>query len=173
MTSDIKKIGRKFLALSVSIVMYYLIHEGAHLLFALATNSFERINFMFPGVQVQVNVSVLSNFQFGIFNLLGAVATLSTAYILCLFRDKIGLIKSNAVRAIFYYLTLLFLLNDPVYLSILCGFFGGGDMNGISLLIPELLARLIFGAIGMINLVVIIKIIVPVYKKAFELNNKS
>lgn len=30
---------------------------------------------------------------------------------------------------------------DPLYLSVLCGFFGGGDMNGIALLCPEWAAR--------------------------------
>ena len=33
------------------------------------------------------------------------------------------------------------LLLDPLYLSVLCGFFGGGDMNGIALLCPEWAAR--------------------------------
>ena len=33
------------------------------------------------------------------------------------------------------------LLLDLLYLSVLCGFFGGGDMNGIALLCPEWAAR--------------------------------
>ena len=60
------------------------------------------------------------------------------------------------------------LVLDPVYLSALCGFFGGGDMNGISLLIPELIARLIFGALLVINVIVFIKIVLPRYKEAFK-----
>ena len=60
------------------------------------------------------------------------------------------------------------LVLDPVYLSALCGFFGGGDMNGISLLIPELIARLIFGALLIINVIVFIKIVLPRYKEAFK-----
>lgn len=69
-----------------------------------------------------------------------------------------------------YYITIAFLLTDPIYLSILCGFFGGGDMNGISLLIPELIARLIFGMLGLIHLFVIIKVVVPSYSIAFKNN---
>ena len=66
-----------------------------------------------------------------------------------------------------YYLTIVFLLIDPVYLSILSSFVGGGDMNGIVLIIPELAARLVFGVIVIMNSFVIIKYVAPLYRKAF------
>ena len=69
-----------------------------------------------------------------------------------------------------YYITIAMLLVDPLYLSILCGFFGGGDMNGISLLVPEAVARIAYGLILVINAVVFVKSIFPKYKMAFNNN---
>ena len=59
------------------------------------------------------------------------------------------------------------LLIDPLYLSVLCGFFGGGDMNGIKLFIPEVAARIIYGIILITNALVFVKIVLPKYKSAF------
>ena len=61
------------------------------------------------------------------------------------------------------------LLVDPIYLSVLCGFFGGGDMNGIILFgIPEVAARLAYAVIGVINIFVFIKCVYPKYKANFS-----
>ena len=40
-----KKI-RQYIGLAMAVLMYYLIHEGAHLVVALAQGVFKRINFM-------------------------------------------------------------------------------------------------------------------------------
>ena len=90
-----------------------------------------------------------------------------TAYVLVAFTDKIGKISSKVFKASMYYITIAMLLIDPLYLSILCGFFGGGDMNGISLLLPEAMARMLYGIILIINIVVFMKIVLPKYKQAF------
>ena len=45
-------------------------------------------------------------------------------------------------------LVIAFLLLDPLYLSVLCSFFGGGDMNGIALLFPEWAARCLFWCVA-------------------------
>ena len=59
------------------------------------------------------------------------------------------------------------LLIDPLYLSVLCGFFGGGDMNGIKLLVPEAAVRIIYGLVLMVNVFVFVKVVLPKYKLAF------
>ena len=59
------------------------------------------------------------------------------------------------------------LLIDPLYLSVLCGFFGGGDMNGIKLLVPEVAARILYGLVFVVNAFVFVKIVLPKYKLAF------
>ena len=64
------------------------------------------------------------------------------------------------------------LLIDPLYLSVLCGSFGGGDMNGIRFLIPEVIARILYGLILIGNAVVFVKIVLPGYKIAFAEDSK-
>jgi len=67
-----------------------------------------------------------------------------------------------------YYITIAMLLLDPVYLSILCGFFGGGDMNGISLLVPEAVARIGYGVLLIINAMLFWKRVLPAYTHGFQ-----
>ena len=66
-----------------------------------------------------------------------------------------------------YYITIAMLLIDPLYLSILCVFFGGGDMNGIALLFPELAVRIYFGVMLVIHCLLFWRIVLPMYKRAF------
>ena len=106
--------------------------------------------------------------QLGVFCLIGSVATLLFAYILIALIGKIARISSKVFKACAYYITIAMLLIDPLYLSVLCGFFGGGDMNGIKLLIPEVAARIIYGIILIANALVFVKIVLPKYKSAFS-----
>ena len=59
---------------------------------------------------------------------------------------------------------LILLLIDPLYLSALCGLFGGGDMNGIALLCPEWAVRCLSGALLIANW----RRIFPVYRQSFS-----
>ena len=59
------------------------------------------------------------------------------------------------------------LLIDPLYLSVLCGFLGGGDMNGIKLFVPEVAAQILYGLVLAVNAFVFVKIVLPKYKLAF------
>lgn len=158
---------RQYIGILSAIIVYYLVHEGAHLLYALFTKVFKQINFMGLGVQIDVFRERMTDTNLGIFCLAGALATFCVGYLLTISANKICLIKNKLIRAILYYITIALLLIDPLYLSILCGFFGGGDMNGISLLLPEWASRCIFGILLIINGIVFLKHILPVYKKSF------
>jgi len=159
---------RQLVGIFAAIVAYYLIHEGAHLLYAVCTGVFKQINFMGLGVQIDVYAERMTDAQLGIFCLVGALATFCAAYLLTAFAKNICKAKSKLLRAVFYYITIAFLLLDPLYLSILCSFFGGGDMNGIALLLPEWAARVIFGALLLINGLVFWKLVLPVYRQSFS-----
>ena len=52
--------------------------------------------------------------------------------------------------------------------SLLCGMFGGGDMNGIALVVSEIVVRIIYGIIFIINMFLFIRIVLPKYKSAFQ-----
>ena len=158
---------RQLLGLVSAVLTYYVIHEGAHLIYALSVGAFRRINFMGIGVQIGIYEERMSGTQLGIFCLVGVVATMIAAYVLTLTTQKICRVHSIVFKACMYYITIAMLLLDPLYLSVLCGFFGGGDMNGIALLIPEWLARSFFGVLFVINGVLFWKVVLPKYKEAF------
>ena len=159
---------RQYIGLLSAVLAYYIIHEGAHLIYALITGAFKQINVMGMGVQIDIYAERITDIQLGIFCLVGSVATFVTAYILVLFTNKIEESSSKIFKACMYYITIAMLLIDPVYLSVLCGFVGGGDMNGISLLFPEIAVRIVYGIILIINVVVFVKIVLPKYRLAFS-----
>jgi hypothetical protein len=162
------KRARQYIGILAAVVAYYIIHEGAHLLSALLQGVFKQINFMGLGIQIDVFADRMTDTQMGIFCLAGAIATFVCGWILVLLCSKICTLKSAVLKAIFWYVTIALLILDPLYLSVLCGFFGGGDMNGIRLLMPETAARIIFAVIGVLHIVVIWKYLLPRYKEAFN-----
>ena len=158
---------RQYIGILAALVAYYLVHEGAHLLYALLTGVFKQIRLMGLGVQIDVCAERMTDTQLGIFCLVGALATFCVGYLLAALARSICHAKSKLLRAMLYYITIAFLLLDPLYLSVLCGFFGGGDMNGIALLCPERAARCLFGALLLVNGLVFWKRILPAYRQAF------
>ena len=161
------KRARQYVGLLSAIIAYYLIHEGTHLIYALFSGVFKQINFMGLGMQIDIYSERMTQTQLGVFCLIGSVATLLFAYVLIALIGKIVQKSSKVFKACAYYITIAMLLIDPLYLSVLCGFFGGGDMNGIKLVIPEVAARIIYGIILVTNALVFVKLVLPKYKTAF------
>ena len=159
---------RQYIGLISAIIFYYIVHEGTHLVYALFIGTFKQINFMGLGVQIDVYSDKMSSMEMGIFCLLGSVATLIAAYVLVAITDILVKSSSKVFKASMYYITIAMLIIDPIYLSILCGLLGGGDMNGISLLIPEIFARIIYGCILVVNIGIFFKIVLPRYKDSFK-----
>lgn len=162
------KRARQYLGLFLAVVAYYVIHEGAHLVFALYTGTFRQIRFLGLGMQIDVYAQRMTDAQLGIFCLVGSVATALAAYGLVFGADRLLKSSSKMFKACMYYVTLALLVLDPLYLSVLCGFFGGGDMNGIALLIPESAARVLYGGLLLAHGVLFWRVVLPKYKKAFE-----
>ena len=158
---------RQYLGILAALVSYYAVHEGAHLAYACAIGVFEKIRFLGLGIQIVTDTQCMTNTQLGIFCALGAIATLITAYGLTLATPAICKVESKVFKACMYYITMAMLLVDPLYLSVLCGFFGGGDMNGIALLVPEWAARAFFGVLLVINGILFWKVVLPKYRSAF------
>ena len=158
---------RQYAGLLAAIAAYYLIHEGAHLVYALLIGLFKQVNITALGVQIDVYAEQMTEAQMGVFCIIGSIATLITGWSLSAAAHIIGKHPSKVFKACMYYVTIALLLIDPLYLSVLCGFFGGGDMNGIALLIPELAARFIYSALLIINVCIFWKRVLPAYKAAF------
>ena len=162
------KRARQYIGILAAVVAYYIVHEGAHLLAALFMGVFKEVKFMGLGMQIDVFAEQMTDTQMGLFCLAGAVATFIAGWSLVLLCRKICTMESKVLKAVFWYVTIALLVFDPLYLSVLCGLFGGGDMNGIRLLIPEVAARIIFAVIGIVHVVVIWKYLLPRYKEAFN-----
>ena len=64
---------RQLVGIFAAIVAYYLIHEGAHLLYALFAGVFKQIRLMGLGVQIDVCAERMTDMQLGIFCLVGAL----------------------------------------------------------------------------------------------------
>lgn len=52
---------RQYIGLFCAVLMYYIIHEGAHLIYALSVGVFRQINFMGLGVQIGIYEEQMSN----------------------------------------------------------------------------------------------------------------
>lgn len=158
---------RQYLGLLSAVLLYFIVHEGAHALYALSVGAFKQVNFLGVGVQVDIYRDRMTDTQLGIFCLVGAVSTFIVGWLLVLLCQRICALRPMFPRTLGWYLTLILLLLDPLYLSILYSFVGGGDMNGIVLICPEWPARIAFGLLGILHLVVIARYVYPAYKHSF------
>lgn len=159
---------RQYIGIFAAIAAYYIIHEGAHLVAVLHYGIFKGISFMGLGMQIDVYADRMTDNQLGIFCLVGAISTFLFGWLLIALTRKICNAESKVFKSMMWYITLAILMIDPLYLSVLCGFFGGGDLNGIKLLFPEITARIIFAVIGIVHGIIIGKHLLPEYKKAFQ-----
>ena len=162
------KRARQYIGILAAAAAYYSVHEGAHLLCAVLLGTFRQIRFMGIGMQVDVYAERMTDGQLAIFCIAGAAATIFAGNVMAALAERMGHIKSKLLRAVMYYITRALLLLDPLYLSILCGFFGGGDMNGIGLLCPEWIARSVFAGLFIVNGWIFWKRVLPVYKESFS-----
>lgn len=159
---------RQSIGILAAVIAYYIVHEGAHLVAALHYGTYKGIHFMGLGMQIDVYAERMTDTQLGIFCLAGAVSALIFGWLLIALARKICNANSKVFKAMMWYITLAILMIDPLYLSVLCGFFGGGDMNGIKLLLPEIVVRVVFAMIGILHGIVIWKYLLPEYTKAFQ-----
>ena len=159
---------RQYIGLAVAVLMYYVIHEGAHLIVALAQGVFKQINVMGMGIQIDVYSEQMNDVQMGILCLMGPVASILAGWLMTAFVHPICRIRSMVVKACAWYTTLTMLILDPLYLSIYYRWVGGGDMNGIALLLPEPTVSIIAAAIAIVNAILIWKVLYPNYRKAFH-----
>ena len=158
---------RQFIGLLSAVVAYYAIHEGAHLLYALSAGACRQIRFLGLGLQIDIHAGMLTNGRLAAFCIAGSAATAIAGYLLVALTGAITKRPGKVFKACLYYITIALLFIDPLYLSALCGLFGGGDMNGIALLVPESLARSVYGLLLACNAALFLKIVLPQYRAAF------
>ena len=132
------KRARQYISILFAIIAYYIVHEGAHLIVALALHAFKKINFMGIGIQIDIYRDRLTDMQLGLFCIAGVTATV------------------------------IMLVLDPIYLCLLSGAFGGGDVNGILYLMPQAWVWTIFAFILLFNIWILLKKVNPTYTASFK-----
>lgn len=95
---------RQYIGILAALAAYYLVHEGAHLLYALLTGVFKQIRLMGLGVQIDVCAERMTDTQLGIFCLVGALATFCVGYLLTALAKNICRAHSKLLRAMLYYI---------------------------------------------------------------------
>lgn len=170
MKSRMLKSMKQWTGIFIAIICYYIVHEGTHLLLALSFDVFERIRFVgIWGIQI-VTDNGLDGIRLALFNGLSSIVTILIGYILAL-SPIVYKLKSRALLITFYYITLCFMLLDPIYISVLSLFVdGGGDLNGITtgLQTSDIPFRIIFGSIAILNIFLFIKRVSKQYKRIFS-----
>ena len=173
MERQIKKSLKQWLGVFLAIVSYYIIHEGTHLLLALFFGAFEEVRFVgFLGIQIVTTEGSLSGANLALFSGLSSIVTLLIGYILA-FHPSIYKIKNKNMLIGIYYITLCFILLDPLYISILSKFIsGGGDLNGITtgLGLSAIPLRIVFGIILVVNILLFKNKVCPKYNSIFKEN---
>ncbi len=162
---------RKWTGLIIGVIIYYIIHEGAHLVTALLFGAFKGIRFVKFGLGVQIvaDTGIMSDMKIFIFCISGAAAALIAGYILVWQRMRILELPGKKLKTAAYYTTVILLFLDPLYLSVLYRFVGGGDFNGILLSgIPETAAVIFFIIIFLFNLFLFVRLVYPSYKQNFS-----
>lgn len=163
---------RQYIGLVTAVVLYYVIHEGAHLAVALALGVFKQINIIGLGMQIDVVAEQMTSSQMGWFCAAGPIATFVAGWLLVIFTSKICSMKSALIRTCAWYTSLTMLILDPLYLGVFYRWVGGGDMNGIALIVPEVVASAVAVVVGVVNIIVIWKVLYPAYTRSFAEEKK-
>lgn len=124
---------RKYLYFLLAGLTYLIIHEGVHVILANIFGVFEGIKILPFGVEVEITQPLtIDGIRLALFSGLSSITTIVIGYVLLLLTPKILSLKAQPIKNYIYYVTFIFLLLDPVYISIL-SFLVSGDINGIAL----------------------------------------
>jgi small-conductance mechanosensitive channel len=160
-----KSAVRRYLYFILAGITYLIIHEGVHIIQALIFGIYKGIKVLPLGIEVVImQPPIIEGYKLAAFSGLSSVVTVLIGYGLFAFAPKILKLDKQSIKNYLYYVTFLFLLLDPVYISLL-SFIVGGDINGIALGldIPYMIVRCIYFVIAVINAYIIHKKIYPAY----------
>lgn len=160
-----KRFIRRYLYFILAGITYLIIHEGVHIIQALIFGIYKGISVLPLGIEVEIMQPLsIGGFKLAVFSGLSSVVTVLIGYVLFVFSPKILKLNKQPVKNYIYYVTFVFLLLDPVYMSLL-SFFVGGDINGIALglNIPYMTVRGIYFVIAVFNTCLVYKKLYPAY----------
>lgn len=153
---------KKYMAIILAILILTTLHEGAHVVLAMAFDEFKA----FYGIMVEYKTPIAERegIKWGFIAGTSSIATLLLGYILFVFRVRVSCLKNLFLRLLGYFLTFFSLILDALNLSI-GPFLYGGDIGGIvvGFGINQYLVQIVFFVIFMLNRELIIQKLFPLY----------
>jgi len=157
---------KKLLTLLITIIIFMLIHEGTHGLVALLFDEYKtfKVNWYGPEVIFKTPVFERSGIKWGLISGISNLLTLAVGYTAFIKRKQIAGLGNSYFRLIGYWFIFVFLLFDPVNLSIL-PFIFNGDVGGIAegFGIDRYLVQGIFFSVLFLNRELIVRKVFPVF----------
>ena len=168
----LKKILARLGYTPLNVILFLLIHEGTHVLFAAIFGELAGVRVVWAG-RIPAGVEILTKttsleeiqgVQATLISGMSAISGLTTGYMLLAFRNQVSSAHSLFVRGMYFQLTIFMLLLDPFNLSI-GPFIYGGDVNGISmgLSVPVYLIQIVFFIILLVNRELIAQVLFPAF----------
>ena len=159
---------RRYFYTILAAATYMAIHEDADIIQALYLGVFEGIRVLPLGIEVLITQPLtIGGLTLALFSGLSSVLTISLGYLLLWLMPRILQLKSQPLQIYCYYVTLVFLLVDPFYISLI-SFFVGGDINGIAkgLNLSYGIIRAFYLLIALVNFYLVRKKLYPTYVSA-------
>ena len=155
---------KRYIYFLLAAVSYLLVHEGMHMINAVIQGSFEGIRLMPLGIEVMIKNPVVYDYRLGLFSLLSSITTVSIGWLLFILRHRIIKLKQQSIKNYLCYTTMLFMVLDPFYLSLL-SFFVGGDINGITqgFNLSHWIVRAVAFLLALVGTYAVRKIVLPLY----------
>ncbi len=157
---------RKLIAITLAVIIFAILHEGLHALAASFYGEYEAFHLRPYGLEVTVKTPVeeRQGFQWAIFSGLPNAGTILLGYLLLAERHFLASLHITFLRNLGYWLTLIFLLIDPLNLSIIPLIFGG-DVNGIAvgLGVPVLLIQAFALLLLLVNRELVVQALLPAF----------
>ncbi len=124
---------RRWLTFFLALLVWAIVHEGAHALVAYHYGEFEGFYVRPFGLEVvfETPVEERSGLRWAFISGGANLLTILLGYLLAVYAGRLAIVSCAWLRGSAYYLTLLCLLLDPLNLSI-GPFLYGGDANGIA-----------------------------------------
>lgn len=156
---------RQYLFFILAGITYIILHEGIHAIQAIILGIYKDIKLHPLGLEIVLKQPLTINgMTLARFSGLSSILTIVIGYLIYFLTPRIIKLRKQFLRNYLYFVGFVFLLLDPLYISIL-SFFVGGDINGIAqgLNTSYTLVRLFYFVIFCLNLYLVIKKYYPQY----------
>jgi len=157
---------KKLLTFLIAFLIVILVHEGAHALVAAAYGELAAFQVHPYGFEVifKTPIAQRQGIEWGFISGASNVITVLLGYLLLFFVKPIANMKNSFMSAVGYWLIMMFLLLDPLNLSV-GPFLYGGDIGGIvaGFGVNQYLVQIVSFAIFLINRELVAQVLLPAY----------